>query len=183
MKALLMHVIFTCALAASMLAQPPAPKTVPAGNTQEAQPAKSQDGPALYKLNYVIYELEDGKRINERDYTMLVRVGDRSSGRMGLRVPVSLEENKIEYLDVGLSLACSLREQNGKVLADFTIVISSLAPPNNEVPHTGGSPVVRNFNQNINTILLPGKPMLLLSSDDLASKKRTQAEVTATRLD
>ncbi len=82
-----------------------------------------------------------------------------------------------------MSISCALREHNGKLLADFSLNISSFAPIDNGVPHSASLPVLRNFNQNVNALLITGKPVLLASTDDVNSKKRTQLEVTATRVD
>jgi hypothetical protein len=182
MKALLKLAMITCVLGSALCAQPPAKPEVQKTDSQD-QASKPPEEPTLYKLHFVIYELEDGKRINEREYTFLDRVGEHSSIRTGTRMPISTGENKIEYLDVGLSLSCGLREHNGKLLADFNLNISSFAPTDNAVPHSGDSPVLRNFNQNVSAFLITGKPMLLASTDDLNSKRRTQLEVTATRVD
>src|SRR5689334_1799996 len=43
-----------------------------------------------YKLAFVIYELEDGKRINQRDYTMVAMIqGQRGNLKIGTRVPIT----------------------------------------------------------------------------------------------
>src|SRR5437588_8715916 len=81
-------------------------------NTQE-QPKRDTLSDNAYKLVFVIYELEDGKRINQRDYTMITRTLSNSGFlKIGTRVPATVKEKETQYLDVGLHITCLLREFN-----------------------------------------------------------------------
>ena len=154
-------------------------------NTQE-QPKK--DSPAVaYKLAFVIYELDDGKRINQRDYTMVaVLQGERGTLKIGTRVPVaSGGEKQFTYIDVGLDIRCLLREHEaGKLQAVIDLNMSSFALPE-QSSNQGGSnmPILRNTSLTVHPVLTPGKPAMVASLDDVNSKKRMQVEVTATRFE
>jgi len=142
----------------------------------------------VYKVSFLIYELEDGKRINERTYNIPVATMDGnprdSSIRVGTRVPITAGEKQIQYLDVGLSIDCNLTEQADKFIVHGNLDMSSFAlPEQGGDPRSGGNPVLRNVRQTFNMLLSPGKPALATTMDDINSKKRLQVEVTATRIE
>src|SRR5215472_17008156 len=70
----------------------------------------------IYKVVFLLYEVEDGKKINERTYTVPVTSVDGnsrdSSVRVRTRVPVvtgTTGDNTVfQYLDVGLRIDCNV---------------------------------------------------------------------------
>jgi hypothetical protein len=142
-----------------------------------------------YRLDFKLYELEDGKRTNQREYSLIAspapnRYGSDSRIRIGTRVPVTTAEKQISYMDVGLSLSCRLSLEDDRLWGNFDIGITGFAlPEQNADPRSGGNPILRNTQQNVESTLTPGKPLVLGTIDDLSSKKRMQIEVIATRLD
>ena len=139
-----------------------------------------------YKLTFVVYETEEGKRINQREYTMITRtLGPASSLKIGTRVPVTVKERETQYIDVGMDVRCLLREPTpGKLHAQVDISISSFALPD-QGPNTsaGSLPVLRNTNMSVDPALTPGKAAMIASIDDVNSKKRMQVEVTAAKFE
>jgi hypothetical protein len=156
-------------------------------DNQEAFP-KMPPGPPTYKVAMNVYELQDGKRINQRDYSLLVVADDRSGNRLkiGTKTPLSVDSDKITYADVGFELECSLVEtSNNKVLLRLDLNVSSFAiPEQNTDPRTAGlHPVLRGVTQRLRAALTPGKPQIVTSMDDVNSNKRMQVEVTATKVE
>jgi hypothetical protein len=177
--------IFASALALAGQ-QPPKGTQEPAPKEEAQKAPDNRPTETAYRVTYTIYELEGGQRVNQRDYSSIAMTNSGPSEiRIGTRVPESLEEKKVSYLDVGLHLRCFLTDKTpGKLRADFDITITSFAlPEQGASPATGGLPVLRNTNANTRGFLIPGKPMVISSIDDLNSKKRTQIEVMATRLE
>ena len=166
---------------------------VSAATLLTAQETPKKDAPEahshkFYKVSFLIYELEDGKKINERTYNFPVStdngIGRRSSMRVGTRVPVVTKETQVQYLDVGLDLSCDVNELADKLLVNSSVEITSFALPEQAAdPRSGGNPVFRNIRQNFTTVVTPGKPALVTTMDDVNSKKRMQVEVTATRIE
>ncbi len=157
--------------------------------------ATSKSGPSAadflhktaYRLDFKVFELEDGKRVNQRDFSM--NASSRQNGgptttlRIGTRVPVGSGE-KQNYLDVGFRVYSQLTDQEGKLVANINLEMSSFAlPEQNTDPRSSSMPVLRNSNFNVETLITPGKPQIIASIDDLNSKKKTQVELTATRID
>ena len=142
----------------------------------------------VYKVSFLIYEVEDGKKINERTYSFPVTTIDGnprdSSVKVGTRVPVTTGEKQVQYLDVGLSIECDLVEQADKFVVHGNIDMSSFALPEQGAdPRSGGNPVLRNVKQNFHALLAPGKPTPVTSLDDINSKKRLQVDITAARIE
>jgi len=142
----------------------------------------------IYKVSFLIYELEDGKKINERTYSFPVTTVDGSPRdshiRVGTRVPVTTGEKQFQYLDVGLNIDCNVTEQADKFLVSSSLDISSFALPEQGAdPRGGGNPVLRNVRESFTTLVSPGKTAPVASIDDINSKKRLLVEVTATRIE
>lgn len=156
----------------------------------------AQDAPKhiqkIYKVVFQIYEMEDGKKINERTYTLPVNTVDGNtrdgSMRVGTRVPIETGsksgDTMVQYIDVGLDLDCNVTEQQDKFIVHGNLTLSSFVPPEQGAnPRSDGMPVLRQIKQSFTSLVSPGKPTLVTTMDDINSKKRMQVEVTATRLE
>jgi hypothetical protein len=191
------RMLLMVALAGSLWAQQPAKDT--ADHPAKDQSSKNEilagkDGLTenFYKLAFVMYEIDDGKRTNQRDYMMIVKTEYQpSSIKVSTRVPIVTEEKgedkKITYIDVGLIIRCSLKEQvDHKLQFHSDNEISSFARPEqaggsgNSVP---GAPVLRTTRTESWALLTPGKPAVFTTVDDVNSTKRMQIEVTATKVE
>jgi hypothetical protein len=63
-----------------------------------------------YRLDFTISELEDGKKINSRQYSINLNSGEGNEIKIGTRVPVEAKQGEFQYLDVGTSIWCRLRD-------------------------------------------------------------------------
>lgn len=162
------------------------PKKQESGTKPGTSAAESSPKSA-YRLEFKIFELENGKRINERDFTLMTNAEHNatpSSLRIGTRVPISSPGEKPNYLDVGVNIWTNLRPQAEKLAGSIRMEVTSLVPPEQGTEQRSASPpVLRNSSFNLETVLVPGKPQLLSSIDDVNSKKRVQVEVVATRME
>jgi hypothetical protein len=192
------RILFVLALTGTLLAQQPAKDT--ADQTAKDQSAKKevlagQNGMTenFFKLAFVIYELDDGKRTNQRDYMMIGRTDNQpSSIRVSTRVPIYTEvkgnDKQYTYIDAGLKINCSLKEQVDRRLQfHCDIEMSSFVRPEQIASATGHAgpeaPVMRTTRTESWALLTLGKPATLTTVDDINSTKRMQVEVTATKLD
>ncbi|MGZ4842434.1 MAG: hypothetical protein ACXV5J_11865 [Candidatus Angelobacter sp.] len=187
-------VILIVALASSLFGQ-----QTPAKGTSE-QPPKKDSGenrePAatnnFFKLAFVLYEVDDGKRTNQRDYMMIGRTDNQpSSIRVATKVPIYTYEKAGDkaytYIDAGLSIRCFLKEQVDSVVQlHCDIEVSSFVRPEQIASTTGNAgpaaPVVRTTRTDSWALLTLGKPAILNTVDDINSAKRMQIEVTATKV-
>src|SRR5215470_1937068 len=117
----------------------------------------------IYKVVFLIYEVEDGKKINERTYTLPVTSVDGSprdtTMSVGSRVPIATAINTSDktvwqYIDIGLNIDCSVTEQEGKFIVRGGITLSNLALPEQGTdPRSGGNPVVRQVKETFTTLV------------------------------
>ncbi|HEX3153378.1 MAG TPA: hypothetical protein VHV32_02080 [Candidatus Angelobacter sp.] len=188
--------ILVLALASSLAAQQPAKDT-------SDQPAKDQSSKVLagaegvtgnfFKLAFVMYELEDGKRTNQRDYMMIGRTDNQpSSIKVATKVPITTYEKAGDkgytYTDVGLRINCSMKEQvDRRLQLHCDIEISSIIPREQIANATGNAipaaPFLRSTRNESWALLTLGKPAILTTVDDINSTKRMQIEVTGTKVD
>jgi hypothetical protein len=187
-------VILAIALASSLAAQQPA-------KDASEQPPKKDSGenrePAatnnFFKLAFVLYEVDDGKRTNQRDYMMIGRTDNQPSIiRVSTKVPITTlekgDEKQYTYTDVGLRINCSMKEQvDRRLQLHCDIEISSFIRPEQIANATGNAgpaaPFLRATRTESWALLTPGKPAILNTVDDINSAKRMQVEVTATKID
>jgi hypothetical protein len=158
-------------------AQEPNPQTQPQPKPRAEDPKKMPMG--AYRVDISINELEDGKKVNARQYSMNLRGDDRNQLSIGTQVPVEKEEGKFEYMDVGTEVYCQLLETAEGLALQVRASISHIGGAPEQI---GRHPVVRRFKIAGSGLLQPGKPLSLGSVDDPNSKRQFQLEATVTRL-
>lgn len=135
--------------------------------------------PAFYRLDFALKETDGGKVVSTRNYQMMVPSDDKamSSIRSGGRVPVNSnkEGSGFTYIDVGVNIDVKrLTRLPGDelmldVIAEASGAVDGTTPPN-----------VRQTRWN-STVLIPlRKSVVLFVSDDPASKRQLQLDVSAT---
>ena len=162
---------------------------VAGGCLGQNEPAKAGGGaaaePKYFHLDFVVKELEAGKTINSRAYTMTVSTdGGRTSVRSGNKVPVPTEQRhgpgapnntQFTYVDVGTNIDCwNSKEMQGQLTLWVIAEVSSAA----DAPDAPG-PVIRQVKWNAPVIVPLRKATVIFSSDDPSSKRQMQLELTA----
>ena len=140
------------------------------------------EGWKFFKLDFIVRELDGGKTVSTRNYMLIMKSGDLQQLRVGTRVPITPEENKVQYTDVGLSVDCRILEGPGSRSLATKAEITSFASPDSEKGALPGTPLMRRVQMNTEAPITPGKPMVISSVDELSSNHRFQLEVTATEL-
>ena len=153
-----------------------------AGQQAEPEKASKAEKPlSAYRLDFSINELEDGKKINTRQYSMNLNSDGSNELKIGTRVPVESKQGEFQYIDVGTSIWSRIEDRNGAIDLSVRAEISNFANP--EQSHGGDArPVLRQLKISAGTLALLGKPTLVGSVDDPNSKRQFQLEVTATKL-
>jgi hypothetical protein len=152
--------------------------------TQE--PAKPLEA---FRLDCSINELEDGKKVNSRQYAMNLNANDANEIKIGSRIPVEPKPGEFQYLDIGTSVWARLETRNDQLGLSVRAELSNFAsaglgtPPTPEKPQEHDPrPVIRQLKINASTLVLLGKPMVVGIVDDPNSKRQFQLEVTVTKL-
>jgi Tfp pilus assembly major pilin PilA len=159
----------------------------------DAQKQEKSANANAYRVDFSVSEVEEGKKINTRQYSMNSRSGDWNEIKIGTRVPVdsNKESNssvyQYQYLDVGTNIRCRLMDQadltavGGDVALSVTADITNFAIPDQQgQQHT--PPVIRQLRISASTVVALGKPMVVGVVDDPNSKRQFQLEVTVTKL-
>jgi hypothetical protein len=150
--------------------------------SQEISTPKRARPTALYRVEFVVRELENGKRINARSYTMLAREVQHTRIRVGNRVPYSTgPAGQFQYQEVGMNIDFTLSELENSLLLVTTFETSGMAAP----AQMGGgttNPVFRQVRFESNSELPPGKPTVISTLDDVSTNRRYEIEVTATKV-
>jgi type II/III secretion system protein len=187
----LLAILMVCAGAAPASAQQ---------ENQSAETAKSEK-PALlhaYRVDFSINEMEDGKKINSRRYSVNLNAGDWQKLKIGTRVPVAtgsfsgtgketnpLVNTQFQYIDVGTNIDCHLDQRGDdfvglQVRSDF----SNFSTPEEQHPSQPilKQPIIRQIAINGSTLVQPGKTVVIGTVDDPNSNREFQLEATVTRL-
>jgi hypothetical protein len=136
--------------------------------------------PEAYHLDFALNELEDGKVLNSRQYSMNMTNNDANEIKIGTRVPVQAKESEYEYLDIGTHISARIGETRGQAELFVHCEVSNFATPDHD-PHDM-RPVVRQMKIGGSTLLPVSKPIVIGSADDLNSKRQFQLVVTVTKI-
>ena len=167
---------------------------------QEAKEKASSEAPVpaplVYRVEYIVREIEKGKPVNTRSYVMMARAShgkvheDRASFRVGSRVPILMgntpkpegASTQVQYEDVGMNIDSWVTEVDQGLSVRTNLQMQSVATsemPSVPVPST---PVFRRFHLEDETLVAPGKPGMVGSIDDVTADRRYEVEVTATKV-
>jgi hypothetical protein len=136
----------------------------------------SKEPPKFYKLDFVVKDVEGGKVITARNYSMIVEspmaVGSPSQIRAGSKAPIGPNSNMV---DIGTSIDCSrVMELDSSLSFSLSVEVSSV------LGEPDAHPVIRQNRWSSFVIVPFKKPTVVFSSDDNTTKRVLQLEVTAT---
>jgi hypothetical protein len=137
-----------------------------------------------YRIEFNVREIEDGKRLNSRNYVLMAEDGAWGKVRVGSKVQwreTRGEGQELHYQDVGMSIDCRPREQEGSVALDIHVEWTGVAPQAGADP-TFRDRLFRTDKAEVQSIVTLGKPTLVASMDDTESNRRYEIEVTATKV-
>jgi hypothetical protein len=187
-KTLYLAVILSCAMLCfgRTAAQdaPASPK--PQAEKPAEEKAKGRPPIEQYHLEFSINELDDGKKINSRQYSMDLGTGGGGDEiKIGTRIPVATKEGEsreFQYVDVGTSIFARIEENRDQTSLTVRAENSNLAPETNPGERRDLGPVIRQLKMG-GTVLLPiSKPAIISSADDPNSRRQFQLEVTVTKI-
>src|SRR5260370_13999890 len=115
---------------------------------------------------------------------MNLSAGDNNEIKIGTRVPVEAKQGEFQYIDVGTSIWCRLRDRRDVVWLGNDLLLNVRPEISNfAVPEQQGQqvrPVLPQLNIKANTLAVLRKPMILGSVVDPHSKRPFQSELTLT---
>ena len=126
-----------------------------------AKAPEAEKSPHAYRLDFSVSEMEDGKKINSRQYSMNLNASDQNEIRIGTRVPFEQKQGEYTYLDVGTNIWCHLRDHSdlsslGKdVSLGVRSEISNFALP--EQQRQNDRPLLRQLKIDASTVAVRGR--------------------------
>jgi hypothetical protein len=168
------------------------PSKSPKPAAEESKP-KADQRKAIqpYRLDFSINELENGKKINSRHYSMDLTAGSPNEIKIGTRVPVAtgprdagnpLANLQFQYMDIGTNIWANLREGGDDLQLEIRSDVSNLDMSPARDHDALSAPIVRQIKINGSTLLMTGKPIIIGTMDDPNSNREFQLEVIATKL-
>jgi len=149
-------------------------------------PAQEARDTPLYRVEFNIHDGSDAAAKTGRRYTMLIEATGKGAFRAGNKVPYLTgaasgnQAPQYGYADVGMNIDARLREISGRIFLTADFDISTVMPREKEsLPN----PTIASIRVGVNTIISPGKPILVASVDDPAIKRRFDIEATVTKVD
>ena len=134
-----------------------------------------------YRLDFSVKELEDGKTINTRQYSMNLQAEDANEIKIGTRVPIETGQGQFTYMDVGTNIWCRIGERSEGIPLSVRAEISNFAIAEQSSGHDL-HPLIRQLQIKASTLAQLGKPMVVGSVDDPNSRSQFELEVTVNRL-
>jgi hypothetical protein len=162
-------------------AKPSAQTETSSDEKPAAQREKEKVPLDTYHLAFLLAELEDGKKINTREYSTTVTTNEGNEIKIGTRVPVEAKEGEFQYLDIGTNIFARISESRGQTELNVRAEISNFAgPEEQDKPDT--HPIIRQVKMTGSTELPLSKSIVIASADEPNSKRQFQLEVTATKV-
>ncbi|HEU5234343.1 MAG TPA: hypothetical protein VFU50_15890 [Terriglobales bacterium] len=149
---------------------------------QEQKTPPATQSNSVYRLEYVFSEIQNGKKVNSRAYTMVVRTGERGSIRLGSRVPVPTANQQYQYVDLGVNIDCRVEHDADAAVVLVTNSQVSSVPPDQPSENRNLPPIIRNTQIQAESIVPLEKRTLVGSADQVDGTGRFDLEVTATKL-
>jgi len=153
----------------------------PPGRAQEAASnAKAKTSGNAYRVDFVVNETEDGRKMNARQFGMNLIAGDGNDVKIGTRVPVETKQGEFQYIDVGTKIWCRLEERDNDLVLSVRSDFTNFAVAEQQNNHV--MPLLRQMTINASTVAVPGKTVVVGSVEDPSSKRQFSLDVTANRI-
>lgn len=136
------------------------------------QPGKS------YRVTFTLTELENGKRVAGRRFTMMVWGTERTTLRQGQRVPVTTASDKkdsdtavqVQYVDIGLNLQATIDGRRLSTKVEESAVVPGAG--------AGQNPTIAQTVLEGSSGFQPGVAVVIGTLEEPGSTRRQEVEVT-----
>jgi len=147
-----------------------------------AQNENTKPTAEFFRLDFSVKETESGKLVSSRNYQMMVTTDPSfSSIRSGAKVPVSSGDKSFTYVDVGVNIDVRhIHHMNDGLSIDISAEVSGAVESPDSSQHQSGPPVIRQSRLSSTVLAQLRKPTVLFTTDDPATKRQTQLDVTVT---
>jgi hypothetical protein len=137
----------------------------------------------FYRLDFVLREMDDGKPLNQRTFTMSVSADPADTRertwwnlRAGTRLPIR-DPNGTNFVDVGVNLDLAAKDGDNALQLEVTAEISSVATE----AASNTAPPIRQLKVKGAVFAPLGKQTLVFTAEDPASRHQFELQVTPVR--
>lgn len=178
-RTILNNLVLTSALALSFMGAQVSAAPRSQGHSQHAAKKEVDQKAVVYRVNYKVDEMENGKTINSHSYTIMVKAGSKARLRITSRVPYGMAKNAIQHEDIGMKIDCTISKYEGSLVIHTKLEMTSRTgkgpgPLFESIPVFGELQI-----ENV-TVATVGKPALVGSAAAVVSNRQYVVEVTAT---
>jgi hypothetical protein len=148
------------------------------------EPLQRQDRPStrstvIYRLSFTLHVLSDSQ---DRKRQFVLTVGERRDGRIRALTKVPVRRgSEVEYIETGVKCDAEYEEIEGGIRLEVEMHFSELAPITGEQA-AADTPLIYEWQSQVQKTVAPNEPTLLSSYDDEQGKRRYQLEVIAEKL-
>jgi hypothetical protein len=147
-------------------------------NEQAAKKETAQDS-TIYRVSYKVNEVENGKTINSRSYTLMAKTDSTATVRIGSRVPYLVEKDTPSYMNVSMNIDCNVSKQEGNLVINTKLDMTTLEG-SRPAAGLGSYPVIGTFQLQNSAAATLGKSAFVGAAEDVASNRHYEIEVTVT---
>lgn len=104
----------------------PTKSSTPAAEESKPKPDQREKPVQPYRLDFSVNEMENGKKINSRHYSIDLTAGSSNQIKIGTRVPVATGGSGWQYMDVGTNIWANLRESADDLQLEVRSDVSNL---------------------------------------------------------
>jgi len=106
-----------------------------------------------------------------------MNAGEKGTFRSGSRVPIPTGGGNVNFVDVGVNIDATVREQNGTFPLRAEIEVSSA-----NKPEVGLQPVIGQMRIIVSTTVVLGKATQVASVDDPVTQRKFEVDALVTEL-
>ncbi|MBL0159707.1 MAG: hypothetical protein IPP47_21765 [Bryobacterales bacterium] len=133
--------------------------------------------PPVFKVELTIKDGTEGAAKTGRRYTLLMNNGEKGTLRSGNRLPITAANGSTTYVDVGVNIDATVREQNGIFPLRAEIEVSSAGKP-----EAMQQPVISQMRIMVNTTVLLGKLTQVAAVDDPVTQRKLEVDALVTKV-
>ncbi len=142
----------------------------------------------VYRLTFTLTEIEGGKRGAAQHYALIATSGEKTELKEGTKVPLvtgsvsdagstagSTPSTQVQYIDLGLNIEATIDGSQDGARLRTKIERSSVAEEKSGIG--AQDPVIRQTRLDQTSLLVPGKPLVLGSLDELGDAPGTTRQL------
>jgi hypothetical protein len=135
-----------------------------------------------YRLTYTVTEMDGTKKIGSQRFAMVLTSGQETSLKLGNKFPIVTEaatpplQTQFTYIDIGMNFDATLTEMGQNAMLKSSVEDTSVAPEKSDIAGVQ-EPIVRQATLKGESLLAPGKPLMLGSVDIPGSTGHLDVEV------